>query len=68
MSDDEYQDDPTLPRFINRFIGLSERLLASQKSANLLIIVLILLTIIPAFGVGILVTRLAAPHPTQQSN
>ncbi len=66
MSEDTY--DNGNPWILNKMIALSERLLESDKSANILIIVLILLCLIPAFGIGILVTRGVAPLDTTQSS
>lgn len=66
MSEDTY--DNGNPWILNKMIALSERLLESDKSANILITILILLTLIPAFGIGILVTRGAAPIETTQSS
>lgn len=49
-------------------IALSERMLESDKSANILITILILLSLIPAFGIGILTNRAIAPVDTSQSS
>ena len=59
MSEEEY--DKTNPWILNKAIQLSERMLDSNKTANLLIIVLIVLAILPILGIGIALTRATAP-------
>ena len=64
---DEFEYDKSNPWILNKMIEISERLLASHKTANILIIVLILLSMLPLLGIGILVTRAIAPVDTAQS-
>lgn len=59
MSEEEY--DKTNPWILNKAIQLSERMLDSNKTANILIIVLIVLAILPILGIGIVLTRATAP-------
>lgn len=67
MSEEDY--DKNNPWILNKMIELSERLLDSHESANLLIIVLIVLAIFPILGIGIVLTRAAAPlHQIEISN
>lgn len=67
MPEYEHEYDASYPWILNKMISVSERLLASQKNANILIIVLVLLTLLPAFGIGIVVTRAAAPATAERS-
>jgi len=54
---------------LNKAIGLSERMLDSNKSANILIIVCVGLSVLLALGIGITLTRATAPvHQVEISN
>ena len=64
MSEDTH--DPANPWILNVMIGLSERVLESNTSANILIIVLIILLAIPLLGIGIMTTRAIAPVDSTQ--
>ena len=59
MSEEDY--DKTNPWILNKMIKISERMLDSHESANILIIVLILLAVLPIFGIGVILTRATAP-------
>ncbi len=49
------------PRIIGKTLDWIDRMLDSHESANVLIILLIVLSILPLLGIGILLTRGAAP-------
>ncbi len=53
---------------LNSAVALSERILESNKSANLLIIVLIIIVAISFLGIGILVTDAGALVDIPQSS
>ena len=61
---EKYEYDPAAPWILKKMIATSERLLESHKTANMLIIVLVILFLIPLLGIGILVTLSAAPAPS----
>ena len=67
MSEEDW--DKTNPWILNKMIDMSERLLESNESANLLIIILIVLAVLPVLGIGVLLTRATAPaqYPTEIS-
>ena len=50
-------------------IQISERLLDSDETANILITILVLLAFLPALGIGVTLTRATAPtHQVEISN
>lgn len=65
MSEDVQEEKKSGIR--NSFAALLERVLESNKSANLLIIVLVILVAIPFLGIGIFVTRAGPPTEVPQS-
>ncbi len=63
MAEEDWE--PGNPWIINKTFDLADRMLDSHESANVLITLLIILSIFPILGIGILLTRGAAPD-TQQ--
>lgn len=61
MSDDAREEKTGIFHLIAMFF---ERVLESKTSANLLILVLLILAALPISGIGIAVTRAAAPAHT----
>lgn len=49
------------PWILNKAFDLADKMLDSHESANVLISLLIVLSILPILGIGILLTRGAAP-------
>ncbi len=60
MEEEEYYDK-TNPWILNKVIKLSDRILSSDETANLLIIVLIILGGAALLGIGIITTQAIAP-------
>jgi len=56
--------DKAIPHTYNKVVDWIDRMLDSHESANVLIILLIMLAIFPIIGMGVLLTRGAAPAPT----
>ena len=63
MSDDREEEKTGIFQIVYAFY---ERILESKTSANLLIIALLILAALPIMGIGIAVTRAAAPAHTQE--
>ena len=63
MAEEDWE--PGNPWILNKAFDLADRMLDSHESANVLISLLIILSILPILGIGILLTRGAAPA-TQQ--
>ncbi len=53
--------DKTNPWILNKMIDISERMLDSHESANLLIIALVILSLFPILGIGVVLTQATAP-------
>lgn len=53
--------DKNNPWILNKIIELSERLLESDKNANLLVPAFIVIFVLLALGLGITLTRAASP-------
>ncbi len=67
MTEQEW-DDGT-PKVFKKTLGWIDRMLDSHESANALIILLIVLSILPILGIGILLTRAANPvHQVEVRN
>lgn len=60
MAEGEEWDDGT-PKIFKKTVAWIDRMLDSHESANVLIILLIIIAILPLLGIGILLTRGAAP-------
>jgi len=54
------------PWILNKVFDVADRILDSHESANVFIILLVVLAILPLLGIGILLTRAAAPSVPQQ--
>ena len=54
------------PWIYNKVFDFADRILDSHESANVFIILLVVLLILPLLGMGILLTRAAAPPIPQQ--
>ncbi len=66
---EENEPDKTKPWILNKMIQISERLLDSDETANILITILVLLAFLPALGIGVTLTRATAPtHQVEISN
>ncbi len=61
MSEEDW--DKSNPRILNKMIDLSERMLGTHESANILIVICIVLGALVAVGIGIVLTQAAAPVP-----
>ncbi len=61
MTEEEWNDGT--PKVFKKTVSWIDRMLDSQESANVLIILLIVLSILPLLGIGILLTRAANPVP-----
>lgn len=72
MSEDVHAEDAGpeggQPLIMHRLTKMSERFFESDKSANVVIVVFVLLSILPLLGIGILLTRATAPTPLEQSS
>ena len=65
----ENEDDGAKPGITAKIVETSERLLDSNETANVLIIVLVVLAILPILGIGVILTSVPAPtYPTELSN
>ncbi len=65
----ENESDGTKRGITTKLVQISERLLDSNETANVLIIVLVVLAILPILGIGVILTSAAAPtYPTEISN
>jgi len=53
--------EPGNPWILNKMIEWSERMLRTERNANILIIILIVFSVAVALTVGLLTTRLVAP-------
>ncbi|GEM_PF-3690391 len=54
------------PWILNKVFDVADRILDSHESANVFIILLVVLAILPLLGIGILLTRATAPSVPQQ--
>ncbi len=61
MAEEDWEK--TNPWILNKTFDLADKMLDSHESANVLISLLIVLSILPILGIGILLTRGAAPTP-----
>ena len=65
----EEGDEKKNSGILSKAIALSERMLDSNKSANVLIIVCVMLSVLLALAIGITLTRATAPvHQIEISN
>lgn len=64
MAEEDWE--PGNPWILNKAFDVADRILDSHESANVFIILLIVLSILPLLGIGILLTRAAAPAIPQQ--
>ncbi len=61
--------DKANPWILNKMIDLSERMLDSHESANLVIIFCVILSVLAAIALGVVLTQAAAPvHQMQILN
>ena len=63
MAEEDWE--PANPWILNKAFDLADKMLDSHESANVLISLLIILSILPILGIGILLTRGAAPAQQQ---
>ncbi len=64
MAEEDWE--PTNPWILNKIFDVADRILDSHESANVFIILLVVLLMLPLLGMGILLTRVAAPPVPQQ--
>jgi len=64
MAEEDWE--PGNPWILNKIFDVADRILDSHESANVFIILLIVLLILPVLGMGILLTRTVAPPTPQQ--
>lgn len=64
MAEEDWE--PGNPWIYNKIFDIADRILDSHESANVFIILLVVLLILPLLGMGILLTRVAAPPVPQQ--
>ena len=64
MAEEDWE--PGNPWILNKVFDIADRILDSHESANVLIILLVVVLILPLLGMGVLLTRSVAPATPQQ--